>query len=349
MASPNVIVSRDASDRLREWSDEFRSALVLAPFISWVEKYGRLRVTNALRTTFPIPIDAAGYKELVGDITFRKLYARSLTMTSKQWFDAIQAKARIVESDEFMDWSGAPARMAFEWQRYPQVRAAIMLALNSFAGPQLDFYRDPDSQTVTARNLFAADHPFNVLDSTVGSFDNTMSFTRSQIKDGTMVQSINDRFRLIKGPNGQDLGLTMQGGSFLTPSVFDNDFKELLEQDTLIRAVQNVGKTENVAGVIQKNIWGKSYGVNYDVGVELSRPAAGGANGDYLYALAAPKAGLVPWVAQQGSAPEEILHDKTSELYKRSQQIGVSYVGEFNIAGCLPHPIIRVKITDSNP
>jgi hypothetical protein len=347
MAIRNLQISRDSADSLREWSDEFREALVLGDFKSWAADFGHLRSTDALMTTFPIPIDAAGYKLLSGDITFRKLYERSLTMIMKEWFDAIKAKAAFVESDQFSDWGGAPGRMAVEWNRFPQVQVALMLALSTYAGPLLDLYRDPDSQTASTRRMFATDHPFNVLDSSVGSFDNTITCVRSDIADGTLLKNLNKRFRLIKGPNGQDLGLKMAGGNFLVPSEFDNDFMEFTKQDTLIRAVLNVGKTENVAAVTQNNIWGKTVG--YEVGVELSRPASGGNLGDYLYAFGAPKPGMYPWVVQQASAPEEILHDKSSEMYKNSLEIGVAYIGRMNVAGCLPHNIIRVHVTDSNP
>lgn len=347
MASPYSLVSRDAADRLREWSDEFRQALVLGEFVTWASTFGFLRSTDALRTTFPIPIDAAGYKELKGDITFRKLYERSLSMISKKWFDGIQTRAELVEGNDFLDWGGAPARMATEWQRFPQVQVALMLALNSYDGPLLDLYRDPDSQTASTRKLFATDHPFNVLDSTVGTFDNTLDTTLAKIADGTLVENLNDKFRLIKGPNGQDLGLKMSGGNFLIPGTLENPFKKFLEQDTLIRAVVGATPGVAVAAVTQNNIWAKTVG--YTVGIELVQPASGGALGNYLYAFSAPKPGMYPWVVQQGSAPEEILHDKTSEMYKRSLEIGVAYVGQMNVAGCLPQGIIRVHVTDSNP
>src|SRR5690606_30678332 len=105
----------------------------------WAAQLGFLRTTDALKTTFPIPLDAAGYKELKDDIRFRSLYHRSLSMKSKEWFDGVEAKAIEVEAPDFSDWAGQPAAMAFEWERQPNLIVADLLAQSSHAGPLLDF------------------------------------------------------------------------------------------------------------------------------------------------------------------------------------------------------------------
>lgn len=336
MTQPHLLVSTDALASLREFSDEFRSALVLGDYESWAGTFGLLRTTDSLKTTWPIPLDAAGYKEFKGDIKFRSLYHRSLSMTSKTWTDGVDAPYAEIATPDFIGWGEQPAMMAAEWGRLPNEMVATMLESN----PQLDFYRDPDTDIVVARNLFADDHPFNVLQPSLGDFDNDITTTVAAINDGSFFETISDHFRAIKGPNGKPLGLRMNGGNFIVPGTREQLFKKALEQDTLIRSVDAAGAINpgsgGVAAVTQSNLFKGTMG--YTVADELTEA-------NIFYAVAAGKPGLYPWVVQQGSAPEEILHDQDSELYKRHLRVGVAYVGQANAAAALPHPIVRVTIT----
>lgn len=336
MTQPHILISRDALDSLREFSDEFRSALVLADFETWAGSYGLLRTTDSLKTTWPIPLDAAGYKEFKGDIKFRSLYHRSLSMVSKRWTDGVEAHVDDIRAPDFMGWVEQPALMANEWARLPNEIVAQMLEAN----PNLDFYRDPDTDIVTARALFASDHPYNVLAPEIGVFNNDINTTVADILSGVFFDTIADHFRSIKGPNGKPLGLRMSGGNFLVPGARETLFRKALEQDTLVRAVNAAGAigtgSGNVAAVTQNNIYKGTMG--YTVADELTE-------GSKFYAMAASKPGLHPWVVQQGSAPEEIMHDEDSEKYKNTLHVGVAYVGQANAAPALPHPIVRVTIT----
>lgn len=336
MATPYNQVSRDAARALEEFSDEFRGALALAPAETWASKLGFVRNTNALKTTFPIPLDAAGYKEFKGDFKYRSLYHRSLSMKSRQWQDGVEEFARVIEAPDFIDWGGAPGRMGDEWTRLPNVIVSDMLALSSLAGPLLDFYRDPDSNTASARRLFASDHPYNVLDTSLGTFDNRLTTTVADIQSGAFFDAAEDHFSGIKGPNGKPLGLTMVGGSVLTPSTRANLFKNVLQFDTIVRKITNVAGTENVAAVTQNNIYKGTVG--YEVARELAEQS-------YFYAFAGGKPGLYPWVIQVGGSPEEFLFDKSSEKYKNTLKVSIAYVGEMEAAACLPHGVARVQIT----
>jgi len=336
MGTPYNQVSKTAQRALEEFSDEFRGALALGDVVPWAQQLGLVRTTDALKTTFPIPLDAAGYKEVKGDIKFRTLYHRSLSMKSKEWFDGVEAKAIEVEAPDFVDWAGQPAAMAFEWQRQPNLVVASLLAEASLDGPLLDFYRDEDSGTASTIRLFAAGHPYNVLKTGLGTFDNRLSCTIAEIQSGAAFDKINDHFRSILGPNGKPMGLRFSGGHILAPSTRENVFKKFLEQDTLIEVIKNATGNDNVAAVTQSNLYKGTVG--YTIADELE-------DQDHFYAFAAGRPGLYPWAVQVSSAPEEIIHDKSSELYKRSRKIGVAYVGMLNAAMALPHPIARVKIT----
>lgn len=331
-------VSRDAARALEEFSDEFRSALALGDIEQWAGALGYVRTTAALKTTFPIPLDAAGYSELKGDIEFRRLYHRSLSMVSKEWADGVQEKARVIEAPDFIDWAGAPSRMAAEWQRLPQTLVATMLATSSYDGPLLDFYRDSDTNAASTRRLFAADHPHNVLDDDQGSFGNTATTTVAEINSGKFFKDISAKFRAIKGPNGKPLGLRF--ASILAPGAREQLFLDATKNDAIIRAIKNDGSldpTANaVAAVAQANRFKGA--LDLTIGDELT-------HADYVYCFASGRPGLYPWVVQTEGAPEEVLHDKSSELYKRSRMVAVGYVGAMNVAACLPHGIIRAQIT----
>lgn len=334
MATPYFQVSRDAARALSEFSDEFASALALGDFEPWAQKGGLVRTTNALKTTFPIPLDAAGYKEFKGDFKYRSLYARSLSMMSRMWQDGVEEFSRVIEAPDFIDWAGAPARMATEWLRLPNVLVAEMLATSSLDGPLLDFYRDPDTNTASTRRLFAADHPFNVLDAGIGVFDNTMQTTVAEIESGECLDNLNQHFRSIMGPNNRPLGLRMGGGYLNVPAQRENVWKNFLEQDTLVRAVLN--GADVVAAIPQNNIWKSTVG--YTVADELE-------DQDHFYAHAGGKPGLYAWVVQIGGSPEEILFTKDSEKWRHSGKVSIAFRGEMEVAACLPHGIVRVEIT----
>lgn len=336
MAQSYLQVSRDAALALTEFSDEFRSALALGDIETWAAANGLVHTTDALKSTFPIPVDAAGYHEFKGDIKYRSLYERSLSMKKKQWQDGVEAPAIEIEKGDFIGWADAPAHMAQEWQRQPNVVVMAMLEAN----PYLDFYRDADSNTASARALFASDHPFNVLDSGIGSFDNDVDTTVADIRSGKFFDDTNAYFRAIKGPNGKPLGLRLAGGTCLVPPTRENLFKKALELDTVIRAVSNAGvpdATANVvASVTEANMWKSA--VKYTVTDESSQA-------DYFYVIAAGKPGLHPWVVMQGASLEEIQNDKSSDFYKRTLKVSVAEIGELNAAAALPHRILRVHIT----
>lgn len=343
MASPYNLVSRDAAEWFTGFSDEMRDALVLGEVDSWSEDIGLSRVTDALATRFPLPVSAAGYEEFKGQIKYRDLFERSLMMTAKPFADGVSALARVIEAPDFSDWAGEPARIAFEWQRLPNEQVAGMLALGAYDGPILDLYRDRETDAPATRRLFAADHPNNVIEQDAfGTFDNRISCTIAQIQSGEVFRRLSQHFRKMKGANGKPLGLRMSGGQFLAPGGLEEFFKDALEQDTLIRAVSNVGAPDADASVVAAVTQGNRHKGSYSfrVGDELRTNA-------YFYALAAGRPGLYPWAVQRQAAPEEVRLERDSDLYANTRKFGISYVGEVGVAGALPQGIVRVEVTDA--
>lgn len=336
MPAPYYQVSRDAALALTEFSDEMRSALSIVMVELWAAQHGMLRITDALKTVFPIPLDAAGYKKFEGDVKYRSLYSRSLQMKSEKWQDGVKEEADVVEAPDFSDWAGQPATMAFEWQRQPNLIVADLLAEDSLNGPLLDFYANSDTNAPSTRRMFATDHPFNVLEVGQGTWSNIMTTTVSEIENGNFFGAVNARFRSINGPNGKPMGLRMGGGNILAPATREEIFKEALEQDTLVRVIENQAGSDNVAAVTKRNLW-KSIG--YTIADEFL-------DQDHFYCIAAAgPPGLVPWVIQQGSTLEEIVNDKNSAFYKTSLEVSLAFIGKLNAQAALPHRIIRVEIT----
>lgn len=326
--------SRTAARALEQFSDKFKEAFTLGEITQWAEMLGLVENTDALRLTYPLPVEAAGYAEFKNDMRYRSLYLREINMKLKIWQDGVEALARQVEAPDFVNWAGAPASMALEALRLPNTIVAEMLALSSFAGPLLDLYRDPDTNAASTRRLFASDHPYNVFDSTIGTFDNRMDTTVEEILDGTLVKELNAHFRSIKGPNGKPLGLRMSGGKILAPGARENTILEFLNRGTVTKKTTNVAGTENVAATEVQNIW--TQGIQAVIGDEL-------ASDDYLYAFAAGRPGLAPWIVQKGRV-EEFRHDKDSEKYKSTLKVGVSEVLELNAGAAMPQAIVRIHV-----
>ncbi len=322
---------RTVQSALTEYSDAFKEALVLADVQDWATLLGVGAVSNAIKTVYPLPIYAAGYQEFSGEVKYRSLYTRMITMRGKQWQDGVKEKAAGVEASDFMGWGAQPAAMALEAKRLPNTIAANMLALNSFNGPLLDLYRDPDDETASiSKNLFASDHRYNVLDASKGTFNNT---DIHDALDADFLKEAKAHFRGLKGPNGKPLGLQMT--HLLVPASLEQQARDLLENDMLIETIRN-GSTP-VGGVAIPNPHKGT--VTLIVADELQE----GTN-PYVYALALNKPGMVPWIVQTTGAPEETILDKDSDFYKTSRSIAIAHFVDANVGPAFPHPILRVEI-----
>jgi hypothetical protein len=333
-------VSRTAARALEEFSDAFRNALVITEPDLWAAKFGLVLVTDALKTTFPLPLDAAGYHEFKGDIKYQSLYSRALSMKTKKWQGGVEELAEIVEAPDFIDWLGQPEKYAREWRRMPNTLVAQMLEAN----PILDFYRDPDTGTAGSRRLFADDHPFNVLKGT-GTFDNDRSTTVAEILNGTFFSDVKTYARSIKGPNGQSMGLSASGGTIICNGTREELIDEALKQDSVIKAISDDGKITPpeaagtvVAAAVQANRHKGT--MSYLVADELTS-----ASDDYLYVVLNGNPECYPWVSMQGASPEEIISDKNDAKYKEHLKVSIAYVGDANVAAALPHRIVRYRIT----
>jgi phage major head subunit gpT-like protein len=316
MGTEYDLISRDAQRALEEFSEEFSAALVQPTREQWARELGLYRASRALKTTFPIPISAAGYEELKGDIRYRALAEKSLELVPKTWQDGVEELASVIEAPDFIGWTGQPEAMAAAASSLMNEIIAGLLEAN----PVLAF----DGQ-----QLFSGTHPINVFDLAAGTFDNDIDAAI----DGTGMGLIKTHFRSLKAPNGKPLGL--RATHLLVPPALEEEAKTLLEQDMIIQSLDG-GTT---FGAVDNRHKGT---VTLIVADELE-------DDEEFYALALNKPGMYPWVTQDEGAPEELISDKSSDHYKRTLKVAIAYVLRGNGAIALPHPIVRCSGSNPTP
>lgn len=321
-------VSFDAQTALTVFAQDFALALAAAPVDeNWSIQYGLASSSRAIQTTYPLQLSAAGYKERTGDDKLRHLFERSLTMTTKQWVDGVEIEARKAEAPDFVGWGEEPGKIALEAARLPNTLIAAMLTAN----PLLDFYayKLPGGSVASTIRLFADNHPVNIFDDAFGTFDNDHSASGI---NAAMLKAAKLRFRQKKGPNGKPAGLRLT--TMLVPAAREEEARDFLDADNAAIVVMNQADTENVAAVASQNRHKGT--VKLVVCDELE-------SDDVIYLLD-DRSTARPWIVQDSGAPEEIVYDKTSELYKNTGKIAVKYVLDMGISAALPHAIERVTL-----
>lgn len=304
-------LSGDAQRALEEFRSDFALALAADSVESWAMELGLSNTSSALKTTYPIPISAALYKEFKGDVKYRDLFEKSISLTPKTWQDGVAALASIIEAPDFSGWADQPAAMAAAAMSLPNTIIAGLLKANAV-------------QEFDGKAFFAADHPVNVFDTSKGTFDNDISggVTRAGLV------AAKQYFRSVKGPNGLPLGLRMT--HMVVGPGDEEEAKDLLENDMLI---ETVGSS---FGAVQNRHKGT-------VKLVVMDEHDDGAN---WYGLALNKPGLFPWIVQTEGAPEQIVSDKSSNLYQTTLQVGIAMILRGNGGLALPQCALRVDGSD---
>jgi phage major head subunit gpT-like protein len=327
MSVPFNQVSGDAQRALEQFSTEFDAALEVADPTDW-STLGLRNNSTAIKTTYPVPISAAGYVEEKGDMKLRSLYERSMTMKTKRWTDGVAEFADVLEAPDFIGWAGEPARIAREAKRHPCTLVAELLEANA----QLSFYRDETlGSTDFALGLFAATHPVNVFDSSLGTFDNDLA---AGDIDQDLFETVFTEFGTRKGANGKPMRL--QPTHLICPPNLYQSARKFLESDMMRNSVLEggVGSQKNT-NFNTNNLWKGT--VTPVQAYELTAT-------DKIYFVCAGAAAY-PWIVQDGGTPEEIRFDKDSDFYKTTLKMGLRYRMLMAAAPALPHAIIRVTLS----
>jgi len=333
MATPQLLLQRDAAQAVIEFSQEFDAAFVAAPSSQWSRQFG-LVVPGKFRHTIPIPIDAPGFVERSGDDGMRELYGRSLSFQPKEWVDGVTVAARVLEGPDFIGWQKAPANMAQEAIRHPDILVAAMLEEN----PLLDFYRveRPGGSVPSTINLFHAAHPVNVFDTAQNTQGNLIAQGSYTDFSEALLTAVVGHFNTWKAANGKPMNFVPS--HVLVPQGRLVAAQKFFARDTVVEILKNVAGSENVAAALSPNVF-----QNTIVPVKVNEFT----DADYVYFVCA-SAGTKPWVLQDGGAPEEIIYDKTSDHYRDTLKVGIKYVLTQGVAGCLPHAILRVDLKSTS-
>lgn len=301
-------ISGDAQRALEEFSQDFAAALVASGVEPWAKNLGLYKQSRALKTTYPIPVAAAGYSQLKGDLKYRSLFHKSLTLTPETWQDGIEELASIVEAPDFTGWAAEPAAMAAAAVSLPNRIIAAALAANAV-------------HPLDGLTFFNNAHPVNVFDTSVGTFDNDVAGSGTT-PTAANIKIAAEMFRAIKAPNGDPAGFRLT--HILAGSIWEEELRDILEQGLIIQ-------TDGTSfAAVDNRQRGRAQLIISD---EIA--------GNYWYPLALNKPGAFPWIVQDEGAPEEIINDKTSDHYKRTLKISLAYVLRGNGGLALPHCIQR--------
>lgn len=305
-------VSQDAQIRLTEFREDFTLALSqeTTPDEDWARTMGLYVTGRSLKTKWPIPISAAGYKEFEGDVKYRSIFEKSFELVPKTWQDGVAELASVIEAPDFTGWAMQPEAMA---------SAALALG-NEIISAALEVNAVHPLDGLT---FFNAAHPFNVLDVALGTFANTFSGAGTAASTAAL-ETAKTNMRKIKAANGKPAGFRVT--HILAHPDKEETWRGILERDLIIES-----NGANNFGTVRNRHMGT---VKLVISDQLTTSLQ-------WYAISLNKRGAYPWVFQQEPAPEEIISDKSSHLYKTTLKVGYASVLRGNGGLALPHCIHR--------
>ncbi len=303
---PYEQVSTDAQTALTEFVDEFALALSQAPASGWAEEHGITRVSRMLKSKMPVPVSAAGYKEFEGDLRYRSIFEKSVSITPKTWQDGVSELASIVEAPDFIGWNDEPMRMALAAGSLTNEIIAALVEAGTSGAHEWD-----------GESFFDTDHPVNILDSSLSTFSNDFTGSGTNLSLANLKLS-KERFRKIKAANGKPLGLRLT--HLLVPPALEETARDLLERDLIVES--------STIGAVDNRHKGT---VALIVADELTSDAQ-------WYGLALNKPGMRPWgLHKRTAAPEVRTLGKESAMYEKELKIGVDAMLDVGGALLLPH------------
>ena len=343
MGAPKYQVSHDAQGALTEYSDAFNAAYVIAEDSDLASQFGLVYPMNGqLQAVFPIPVSVPGWWEFKGDHKFRDLGERSMSVTLKTWQTGVREKVARIRSVSWNGWGDAPAQAATMLARLPSKLVGEMLALNSYQGPLLDFYREELPGGSTASTLYLFDeHPINPLLPATGTnvFTNYKASGTYTSIDEALIKHMKEYFASLKDPSGEYLGLELTH-LFFNPAR-KQEAEDFFDISMVARPVKNEAGSENVAAIAVENRHRGSV-----TPVEWKQWGSGFDDLVIGYAQAAPK----PWVVATDGPPEELTWDENSDYFKETGgntegYIKTSRIAKLDVKATLPHALYKVDLS----
>ena len=312
MGNEFQLISVDAQIALTEFSQDFAMAYTqeTTPEDDWARTLGLYKASTAMKTKFPIPVSAAGYKVFEGDIRYRAIFEKSFELVPLTWQDGVAELASIVEAPDFIGWPGQAEAMAAAARSLPN--EIISAALEANAVHPLD-----------GLSFFNAAHPVNLFDTGIGTFANTFSGAGTAASTSAL-ETAKANMRKVKAANGKFMGLRVT--HVVCDPTKEETWRNILERDLIIES-----NGANNFGTVNNRHKGT---VKLVVSDQLT--VAG-----QWYALGLNKPGMYPWVVQDSGSPETIIQDRSDALYKSSLKVGMASILRGNGGLALAHCIHR--------
>lgn len=330
--APNVYnqVSRDAQTSLTEFSMAFEMAYAGVGEPWATETKGILvQSSQFLTTTYPIPLSAPEFREFSGDMRFRRLGEKSLSVRPRTWQDGVMELEARITAPDFIGWNSEPEAMAAESKVTPNRVVAELLR----DGKTIVSWENADG--VTTVKFFDAAHPNNPLEP--GKFGTYKNLHTNKALTAKSILEMKLEMRKLKRPNGKTpRGVRMT--HILVPPDLEDTARQLRNNDNIPLAqtgaiIPGLGSEADKSGnvLVQNPVKGA---FDYVVGDELEEEGV-------WYPMCLGRPGTFPWLVHKrlrarGGEMETIIHDYNSELYKAKLMLGVSKIMEMNAA--LVHP-----------
>lgn len=347
-AIPFEQITRDAQIALTEFNEAFMLSMSQTAVEPWARELGFALVTDAPRVKFPIPLSAAGYKELTGDIEYRKLYERSLDIIPITWTDGVSELAKVIEAPDFIGWASEPERMALAADSLENELVAQALAANAATWEtndgSINFFH---SVSTSSPSFSLGKHPYNIFDASFGGFDN--DFTGATLPSHQNLQIAKTRFRKLLASNGKPAGYRLT--HIIAPPSQEEIWRNILEQDLIIQALpltttQGDGSGSTFGAVNNRHKGTVTLVIADELGGNYTTQNGQTGSDSLWYALAA-KPGTYPWVSHKQATPEVLIRDKSSDYYKTTRRVSYATVLEAVAGLALPQTMQRWAGTPS--
>lgn len=289
-ANPFQWHSSDVQANLIAFSTAFMAAFKSAPD-PWAKKLGLGGSAGALKTTWPVPIDAAGYEEFKGDARFRTLSKKTISLEQKVWQDGVEEFAHFIEAQDWVGWGAAPENMALEAKSAPNDLVADLLEAGTTTTCELD-----------GKNFFATDHPLNVFDSGIGTFSNLHA---GKALTSPNIAFIKEHFRKLKAPNGLR-GLKLKLTHIVVPPDLEEEALDIRDR-ALVVLTAGDGAVDN------------RHKESFEIVVadELT-------DTNDWYALSMSRPGMRPWIVNFEESPTRRVLGPDSEHRAKTGKVAVS-------------------------
>jgi hypothetical protein len=342
----------DLQTRFTAFAFDFMQAYGRSDVPPWAEdpKLCVMTVGPQLQTDLPLPVSAAEFKKLLGEVEYRRLAAKMLKVKTDQWQDGVAEEARLLELPSFVGWGEEPMNMGIEARALGNRIVAGLLE----DGNNIVSWENPEG--VTTLKFFATGHPNNPFDTGAGTFDN---YHTSKPLDTDGVDFAFEAFRAMKAPNGKTprgLRLThllvhptderLAGRLVKQPRILVKSLDAGGSQVALVERINDIADL-NLGLIVSDELTSKDYWYALAIMPGRGKPWVISKRVPGVQIPGMPDVPLPGSLAGQGVPWEWIINDKSSAYYKdlRPGYVSISARLDEGAALACPWTIIKFKKT----